>query len=145
MALLSELVNTMELLITVSRLPLTVAVTVMVKDEPAMALEGAVMLRTACVPQPNVTNPATAVLNAHSGRAASTLHGPPRADLHEELASTGMPPAFALDNLSLSIIYPPSTLTRPSERKLQTFRLGIYREASWRGLPRRISIPTMGP
>jgi len=100
MALLSELVNTMALLITVSRLWPTTAVTVMVKGEPAIALEGAVMLSVARVPQPSVINPAIAGLNAHSRSAVTTLRGPRRADLPERLASTGTQLSFALDNLS---------------------------------------------
>jgi hypothetical protein len=80
------------------------AVTVTVKGEPATALEGALMTRFAAgVPQPNMTSPATHVLNAHSRIAASTFRKPRRADLPENLASK---PAAALDTLS-----PPSTPT----------------------------------
>lgn len=78
----------MELLITVSRLPPTIAVTVTVKGEPAIALEGIVILRVACgVPQPNVTNPATAVLSTQGLSVASAVLTPRRADVVEDLVS----------------------------------------------------------
>jgi len=89
----------MGLLIIVSRLPPTMAVTVMVKGEPATALEGAVTSRVAEVPQPNVTNPATAVLNAHSRSARATLRTPRRADAPENPALKHTKPACALDTL----------------------------------------------
>ena len=101
-----------QLLITVSRLPPTIAVTVIVMGEPAIALAGAVMLRVACVPQPNVSNPAKAAMNSHNRSAPGTLYGPPRADLPKHLASTGAEPAFALDNLSSITAVGP---TRPSD------------------------------
>lgn len=89
----------MGLLIIVSRLPPTMAVTVMVKGEPATALEGALISRVAGVPQPNVTNPATAALNAHSRSARPTLRTPRRADAPENPALKHTKPAFALDTL----------------------------------------------
>ena len=66
----SELVKCMALLIIVSRLPLAVTVTVRVIGVPAVAAEGAVKSRVACVvPQPNAIDTAIAVVNAHSRRA----------------------------------------------------------------------------
>jgi hypothetical protein len=51
----------------VSRLPLTFAVTVTVKGEPAIVLKGALISKIADgVPQPNVTSPATAAPNPNS-------------------------------------------------------------------------------
>jgi hypothetical protein len=93
----------MGLLIIVSRLPPTMAVTVMVKGEPATALEGAVISRVAEVPQPNVTNPATATLNADSRNARPTLRTPRRADAPENPALKHTKPGCALDTLPLPL------------------------------------------
>ena len=90
----------MELLIAVSRLPPTIAVTVTVKGEPAIALEGMAMLRVAYgVPQPNVTNPATAVLSTQSLSVASAVLTPRRADVVEDLVSMRAKSDLALDTL----------------------------------------------
>jgi len=102
MAARSELVNSMELLITVSRLSPTMAVTITVKGEPARAVGGAVTLRVACVPQPNVINPAKAALNAPSRSAAGTVHALRWAGFPENLTSTGTQPSFESDNLFLN-------------------------------------------
>jgi hypothetical protein len=73
-AALSELVKRMGLLIIVSRLPLSTAVTVMVKGERATALEGALISRIAWPePQPTDINPAIATLNERSSCALNTL------------------------------------------------------------------------
>lgn len=85
--MLSELVKCMGLLKIVSLRPSTIAVTVTVKGEPTIALEGALISRFAAgEPQLNATNPAIAALNAHSSRAARTLPSPRQADLPENLA-----------------------------------------------------------
>ena len=74
MAAGSELVKCMTLLTIVSRSPPTVAVTVTVKGEPAVAVEGAEKLRIACgLPQPNVIDIATAVVNRHSRRVNAAI------------------------------------------------------------------------
>ena len=87
MAALSELVKCMGLLKIVSLRPSTIAVTVTVKGEPTIALEGALISRLALgEPQPKAVNPAIAALNTHTSRVASTLPSPGRADLSENLA-----------------------------------------------------------
>jgi hypothetical protein len=62
----------MALLIIVSRTPSSTAVTVMVKGEPAIALEGALISRIAG-PEPQLTaiNSAIVTHNEHSNRAAN--------------------------------------------------------------------------
>lgn len=61
----SELVKLIRLLMIVSRPPLTVAVTVTVKGAPAVAVDGAVKLRTAWGPaQPDTIEKATADISA---------------------------------------------------------------------------------
>lgn len=101
MAALSELVKCMGLLKIVSLRPSTIAVTVTVKGEPTIALEGALISRFALgEPQPNATNPATAALNTHTSRVASTFPGPRRADLPENLAWKRTKPASPLDSRS---------------------------------------------
>src|SRR5579864_1024461 len=60
----------MGLLIIVSCLPSIVTLTVTVKGEPAVTVEGAVKLRIACgVAQPKVIDTATIAVNAQSRRA----------------------------------------------------------------------------
>lgn len=97
----SELVKCIALLIDLSRLPLTIAVTVTVKGEPVIAVEGALTTRYAAgVPQPNVTNPATDAINAHRRSTTRTSFRPPRADLPEYLGFKCAEPACALNTLT---------------------------------------------
>ena len=77
MAAGSELVNVMTLLIMVSRVPLMVTVTVIVKGEPTVAVEGDEKFRIACgLPQPSVIDSAIAVVRAHNRSAVSGIPGP---------------------------------------------------------------------
>jgi hypothetical protein len=69
----------MKLLIIVSRLPSTVAVTVTVKGEPAVTVGGAVKLRIAwAFPQPEAIDNVIKAVNARSCRAGGCLRVPKR-------------------------------------------------------------------
>src|ERR1035441_8922792 len=68
-------------LMIVSRFPSAVTVTVTVKGEPAVTVEGAVNSRIACVvPQPNAIDTAIAAVNTRSRRAAGSF---PRSNLQD--------------------------------------------------------------
>ncbi len=69
-------------LMTVSRFPPTVAVTVTLKGEPADTVRGAVNTRIACVvPQPNIVDTAIPTVNAPSRSADSPFPFPSLQDL----------------------------------------------------------------
>ena len=73
----------------VSRCPPTVTVTVTVKGVPAVAVEGAVKLRTACgVAQPNVIEIAIAAINAHKRRAPDAFTVPKGTSIEVVAAGT---------------------------------------------------------
>jgi hypothetical protein len=70
----------------VSLFPSIVTVTVTVKGEPAVEVDGAVKLRIACgVPQPNVTDIAIAAVKAHSAGADGGFTASSRWDLSGNL------------------------------------------------------------
>ena len=84
-----------------SRLPLTIAIMVMVKGEPAIAVAGALMLSIATgVLQPDVSIPAIiATLNAHSRTAHRPFLNPMRASSPENLAEKRTKTSFALHTI----------------------------------------------
>jgi hypothetical protein len=73
---------------------------VMVKGEPETAVEGALMLRVATGdPQPDVTSPAIATLNAHSRTVRRPFRHPRRVSSPENLSEERRKTAFALHTI----------------------------------------------
>lgn len=133
--------NDRMLLIIVSRVPPTVTVTVIVKGEPAVAVAGAVKSRIACwVPQPNVIEIVTAVINKHSRRADRAVRDPDGRNRPGKNTLMRCKREFALDTPWLANRRPAPT----GFLFITEIEVGLYSEPWW-GLPMRTSIPKSGP